>query len=195
MLYAGFWKRFFSYWLDLIVMIPIIALSFWGNEQSRLFHLYYLLPSLAFSIWFHVYLVKRFGGTPGKLLMGIKIAKLDGSAAGYKEASLRYSVLFVISILSSVPIVMVSLGMTDAEYFSMGWQERTAAMVERAPFWYGYVSISMNIWVWGEFIVMFTNKKRRAVHDFIAGTVVIQKSVPNKSILQDKKLLVCLQPR
>ncbi len=83
--YAGFWRRFCSCWLDLIVIIPIIAISFWGNEQSRLFHSYYLLPGLAFGIWFHVYLVQRFGGTPGKLLMGIKIAKLDGSPVGLKK--------------------------------------------------------------------------------------------------------------
>lgn len=183
--YAGFWKRFGSYCLDVIVMIPIIALSFWGNEQSRLFQLYYLIPGLAFGIWFHVYLVQRFGGTPGKLLLGIKIAKLDGSAVGYKESILRYSVLFVISVLSSVPIVIDSLGMTDAEYFSMGWQDRSVEMVERAPFWYGYVLIAMNIWIWSEFIVMLTNKKRRAVHDFIAGTVVIHKSVPNNSLNND----------
>ena len=28
--------------------------------------------------------------------------------------------------------------------------------------------------MWSEFIVMMTNDKRRALHDFIAGTVVIQ---------------------
>ncbi len=80
---------------------------------------------------------------------------------------------------------MVSLGMTDTEYFSLGWQERTTLFIERAPFWYGYVSIAMNIWIWSEFIVMLTNKKRRAVHDFIAGTVVIHKSMPNNSLNND----------
>ena len=35
--YAGFWRRFGSYWLDMLIIASIIAFSFWGNEQSRLF--------------------------------------------------------------------------------------------------------------------------------------------------------------
>jgi uncharacterized RDD family membrane protein YckC len=29
--------------------------------------------------------------------------------------------------------------------------------------------------VWGEFLVLLTNRERRALHDFIAGTVVVRK--------------------
>jgi hypothetical protein len=71
------------------------------------------------------------------------------------------------------------MGMTDAEYFSMGWIERTQQMIKQAPSWYQIVNITMNIWIWGEFITMLTNKKRRAVHDFMAGTVVIRSEMPN----------------
>ena len=183
--YAGFWKRFGAYWIDVIVFLPIMALSLWGNEQSRLFQLYWLVPGLIFGLWFHVYLVKTYGGTPGKLLLKIKIAKVDGSDVGYKEAMLRYSVLFVISLVMSAALIPVALGMTDAEYFSMGWQERALYMIERAPSWYNTANIAMNIWIWSEFIVMLTNKKRRALHDFIAGTVVIRKESLNKSSQQD----------
>lgn len=175
MQYAGFWKRFGAYWIDVMTFLPIIALSLWGNEQSRLFQLYWLIPGLVIGIWFHVYLVKKYGGTPGKLLLKIKIAKIDGSDVGYKEAVLRYSVLFVISFVMSVGLLPVVLEMTDTEYFSMGWQERTLYMLEHTPSWYNAVNIVMNIWIWSEFLVMLTNKKRRALHDFIAGTVVIPR--------------------
>jgi len=167
MQYAGFWKRFGAYWIDLIVFLPVVALSLWGSEQSRLAQLYWLVPGLIFGLWFNVYLVKTYGGTPGKLLLKIKIAKIDGSNVGYKEAILRYSVSFVISLVMSAALISVALGMTDAEYFSIGWQERGLYMVERAPSWYNIANIAMNIWIWSEFIVMFTNKKRRALHDFI----------------------------
>jgi len=32
------------------------------------------------------------------------------------------------------------------------------------------------VWVYGELIVLLTNKKRRALHDFLAGTVVIRSA-------------------
>lgn len=185
MQYAGFWRRFGAYWLDFVIFIPIIAISMWGNEQSRLFQLYWLIPGLLIGLWFHVYLVKRYGGTPGKIILKIKITKTTGEDVGYKESILRYSVLFIISLVMSFVLLSATLGMTDAQYFSMGWQERTAYMMEQASPWYSYANIAMNAWIWSEFVVMLTNKKRRALHDFIAGTVVIRESVPNKSSQQD----------
>jgi uncharacterized RDD family membrane protein YckC len=173
--YASFWRRFGAYWLDVLIIFPITALAIWGNEQSRLFSLYYSVPGMLIGLWFHVYLVQRYGGTPGKLLLGIRITRLDGSPASYKEAMLRYSVLFVLSIAMVIALNTVVLEMTDAEYFSMDWQRRSLYMAEHAPVWYKTLTVAMQIWIWSEFIVMLTNKKRRAIHDFMAGTVVIRK--------------------
>jgi uncharacterized RDD family membrane protein YckC len=36
------------------------------------------------------------------------------------------------------------------------------------------LGITDTLWSWAEIITMLTNKKRRAVHDFIAGTVVVR---------------------
>lgn len=173
--YAGFWKRFGAYWIDVLCFIPLIALSFWGNEQSRLFAFYYFIPSLIAGLIFHVYLVQRYGGTPGKLILKIKITKLDGGDVTYKEAMLRYLVLFALSFFASLAPLIATLKMTDTIYFSMDWKERAMYTAEHAPSWNTIVTILMNIWIWSEFIVMLTNKRRRAIHDFMAGTVVIKK--------------------
>ena len=50
------------------------------------------------------------------------------------------------------------------------------------PSWYSFATITMNIWIWSEFIVMLTNKRKRAIHDFIAGALVIRKGMPNKPL-------------
>jgi uncharacterized RDD family membrane protein YckC len=175
MQYAGFWRRFGAFWLDAIFMVPVMALTVWGNEHARLFQLYWLLPGLAFGLWFNLYLVKKYGGTPGKLLLDIKITKMDGSDVGYKEASLRYSVLFISSFLMSVLLIPPLFDMTDQQYFSMDFLTRSAYLVDHSSGLYNLTSIAMQIWIWGEFFVMLTNKKRRALHDFMAGTVVIRK--------------------
>jgi uncharacterized RDD family membrane protein YckC len=69
---------------------------------------------------------------------------------------------------------MSTLAMTDDVYFSLGYVARSQRLVETAPSWYAAVNVLMQIWIWGEFVTMLFNKKRRAVHDFIAGTVVVR---------------------
>jgi uncharacterized RDD family membrane protein YckC len=175
MIYAGFWRRFGAYWIDVLVMIPLIGLAYFCGEKSRLFQLYWFIPGLLIGIGFHVYLVKRFGGTPGKLLLNMRIAMLDGSPVTLKAASLRYSVLFILSFLSSLALLLSVLSMTDELYFSLGYIERSQKTLELAPSWYRLVSILLQVWIWSEFISMLFNKQRRAIHDFIAGTVVVHE--------------------
>jgi len=175
--YAGFWRRFFAYWIDIVVFLPIMGVAYVLGEKSRMFYLYWFIPGLLIGLLFHVYLVKRYGGTPGKLVLKTRIALVDGSSITTKAAVLRYSVLFVLSALSSLALLMSTLAMTDDLYFSLGYLARSRKMVDMAPSWYFTVSVLTQVWVWGEFVTMLFNKRRRAVHDYIAGTVVV-RSVP-----------------
>ncbi|OYW16435.1 MAG: hypothetical protein B7Z55_14200, partial [Planctomycetales bacterium 12-60-4] len=74
----------------MLVVLPLSALAFWGSERFRLFDLYCFAPRTLFSLFFGVYLVGRFGGTPGKLMTGIRVRRVSGVAVGYREAFLRY---------------------------------------------------------------------------------------------------------
>jgi uncharacterized RDD family membrane protein YckC len=171
--YAGFWRRVAAFWLDALVVSPLIGLSYLGMQESRLFQLYYLVPGLLFGVFFHVYLVRRYGGTPGKLLMKTRITMVDGSPVTLKAAALRAVVLLVISLLMSIAMSMAVLAMTDEQYFSYGYIARSAKIVEFAPSWYYSVVIALQIWTWGEYITMMFNKRRRSVQDWMGGTVVL----------------------
>lgn len=174
MVYAGFWRRFGAFWLDLLVLLPWFGLTYWLGKETRLFALYNFVPGLLIDLWFNVYLVKRYGGTPGKLMLKIRIAKPDGSPVGYREAFLRHIVLVVLSMPGSVACVMALMEMSDAEFLALGFRERNLRIMELVPPWYEYVRNANSFWVLSEFIVLLTNERRRALHDFIGGTVVIK---------------------
>jgi len=72
-----------------------------------------------------------------------------------------------------VGIIYAHLAITDSEYLSLSFLVRSERLNALAPAWYRPIYIALQIWIWGEFVVMMTNRKRRALHDFIAGTVVI----------------------
>jgi uncharacterized RDD family membrane protein YckC len=162
--------------LDMLVMLPLNALALWGSERYRLFSLYELAPRILFGLFYFVYLVRRFGGTPGKLIVGVRIRKVDGDPVGYREALLRYLPEFILVLSLSIAMLISVLHMSDAEYHALSFVERTRRMGELAPAWYKPLQMAQGIWVWGELLVLLSNRKRRALHDFIAGTVVVHVS-------------------
>lgn len=174
-IYAGFWRRFGAFWLDFLFWLPLGALTAYINNISRLYYLYTFIPTTILCVIYYVWCVKRWGGTPGKLIAKVKIVRKDGKNVGWNEAILRYIVPFSISLFSGY-VMYETLGkMTDAEFLSLGWVERTRKIMELNPELYQYLNWTNQIWVWSEFIVLLTNKRKRALHDFIAGTVVIKK--------------------
>lgn len=174
--YGGFWVRFAAFWLDALILFPVTALAFWGAQQYRLYPIYSFIPDTLFGLFYGVYLVRRFGGTPGKLIMRLRVRKISGELIGYREAFLRYAPEFVLGILMSIALLPSLFQLTDAEYYALSFVERSQRLIDLAPGWYRPLQILMQIWIWSEFLVMLTNEKRRALHDFIAGTVVVRVS-------------------
>lgn len=160
-------------------MSPLIGVVFWGQAYFRLFDLFYFIPGTLFGFFYSVYLVKRFGGTPGKRLMRVSVVKVNGDPVTYREALLRYLPEWTMGIASSIALIIAAFHLTDSQYFaSPSFVERTQLVKSSAPSWYGPTQFVLNLWVWSELIVMLTNKKRRAIHDFIAGTIVINDAQP-----------------
>ncbi len=166
-------------------MSPLGALVFWAGWHHRLFELYFLVPGTLFGLFYHVYLVRRFGGTPGKLIVGIRILSLDGEPIGCREALLRYLPQAVFGLLMSIALSFSVFQISDAEYRSLDLMGQVKRTIEFAPPWYGPLQWFRTVWFWGELILLLTNRKKRALHDFIAGTVVVHapaNSTPSTDI-------------
>lgn len=171
--YGGFWRRLAALLLDVLICLPWGALVLLLQSRSRYFWLYELFPSALFGLFYSVYLVRRFGGTPGKLLAGLCILKVGGTAIGYREAVLRYLPDFLLMLFLGVGTAMAAFQLTDSDYFSESFSALQTRLHQSAPPWYRWVNILNQFWVWGELVVLLTNRKRRALHDFLAGTVVV----------------------
>jgi len=174
--YAGFWPRLGAHLLDILIMLPLILLTFQGLMHYRLFELYFFVPGTLFGLFYSVYLVQRFGGTPGKLLLGVRIRKLTGEPVGYREAILRYLPEFLFGLLISIAWLYVEFHISESEFYSLSSSERAQRIAKLAPSWSRPLKTIENIWIWAELLVLLTNRKRRALHDFIAGTVVVRMS-------------------
>lgn len=176
---------------DMLFLAPLMVITWLAGSHYRLFDLYSLIPGLVFQLFWEVWLVRRFGGTPGKLVMGLRIRKVNGEAVGYREALLRCSVDTILGLLTSLAAIVVATHMTDHEFFTLNWTDTVERQTALMPAWGRAVNIAFEIWTWGEFIVLLTNRKRRALHDFLAGTVVVHANsiaAPQTAIVESSAL-------
>lgn len=173
-IYAGFWIRLGSILLDFIIILPVTLLILYANSLSLNTFYFTIIPGLLFHFWYSFYLVKRNGGTPGKLIAGIKILKINGEDVDWKEAILRQIVSFCITLFATI-ITIIAISKADGAYFErLPWIQKQQYLMGLTPVLFLVYRWVSNIWVYGELFVLLFNKRKRALHDFIAGTVIVR---------------------
>jgi uncharacterized RDD family membrane protein YckC len=136
----------------------------WNHTSQPLILVSWGIFDLLIGPVYEVAFVVAYGQTLGKMACGVRIFDLGGKSVSLRQAVLRHI----------VPILFVPyFGLLQVQNI-LGGHLANRAMGDFSAFlnlflvWMG--------WVLLEAITMLTNKKRRAIHDFIAGTVVIRVS-------------------
>ncbi len=172
--YRNFWRRFVAQMVDGLIMTPLglapyflIRANFWIGFSSFLV----LVPlGSAFHVFFHA----RYGATPGKMLAGLKLMTVDLKKVGLREALVRSAPEFFMAVAYTATLLPIVIGHREAIEgmgflaFSQLLNAGSAKLVSRVS----------AFWAWSELLTMLFNEKRRAVHDFIAGTVVVRWQEP-----------------
>lgn len=154
-IYAGFWKRFAAFILDILIivllsipyflllipiLIPVVVIT--GNDQQKIANVTNALTNIGsfFISWLYYALMEssKKQGTFGKMALGIKVVDIEGKQISFWRATSRYFSRIVSAFLFCV----------------------------------GYLMIT------------FTEKKQ-ALHDKIANCLVVNKNVTLLQIAQD----------
>jgi uncharacterized RDD family membrane protein YckC len=171
--YAGFWPRLAAIIVDLVVLAPLIAVGFWAVSTSRTVALLVEIPLGILFAFYNIYFVGRWGQTVGKMALKIKVVGLDGSDAGYVRGFYRHSVDLAFSIVSTTLTMLALASISPVEYDGLPFEGKMELLAERTPSWGSVVDWLSFGWVVSELVVLLLNERRRAIHDFIAGTVVV----------------------
>jgi uncharacterized RDD family membrane protein YckC len=176
--YAGFWSRVGALLLDAQIVLAAIALQAWLAVSLRVHPLIAVAMGGVFNGFYFVYLVYRFGGTPGKLIMGLRIVDVDGEPITFGQAFLRSGPEFLLSTLMIAGNVIALHRMGDFSLATLPILDQSRRLELLAPTWGMSLRILKALWTYSELIVLLTNEKKRALHDFLAGTVVIVQGDP-----------------
>ena len=175
MRYAGFWPRLGALIIDTIVMAPLIWLAFWALSTSRTWAVMVQLSATVLFAFYNIYFIGRWGQTIGKMALGIKVVALDGSEAGFGRAFYRQSVDLGLSVLTTVLTVHALLSVSGTLYDAASLAQKMQMLGEYTPSWNTAIDALSVAWAASELVVLLFNAKRRALHDFIAGTVVVHE--------------------
>ena len=176
MQYAGFWQRFWAGLIDFaVLLLPIIALV-WLSSLSHVAAIICAVPS-GLLFWFYTFhFHAATGQTIGKRVLGIRVVRLDGSRIGPSESFLRSAVDLFFAVISIVGTLWGLVALASAEISASGWANQQQLIEQSQPSFIRWADIAGLIWVLSEIFTMLFNQQKRAIHDFIAGTVVINEN-------------------
>jgi uncharacterized RDD family membrane protein YckC len=163
--YQTFWPRFWAGWIDGLIFIPLAGVD-WLVQRAigapLLLGLWFVLYTFSYDIYSVVFHAK-YGQTLGKMAMGIRVLSVSETKLSFRQALLRDAVPILISSTSLIYwLPRIAAGASPYSVnFEFTWVDEVST--------YGSL-----IWFIAELVTMLTNARRRAIHDFIAGSVVVR---------------------
>jgi len=172
MRYAGFWLRLRANLVDTIVNFPLIVLG-WPGFLPRSASIWAAIPAFIVGASYTVVMNACWGQTLGKMAARIRIVRVSGAPISWREALLRDSVSIALGVISTAAHVVALLHVPESKW-SRNWTQQAQLVRAANPTWGHAATTVVAVWFWGELFVLLFNRKRRALHDFIAGTVVVR---------------------
>ena len=172
--FVGFWKRVLAALVDLAVMWPFhrvaSLVAVWSVQHRN------ILPSvLWWAAWqiTWLWLVVRFGGTPGKLAIRVRIVDRAGEFLSWRRAIRRIVPGLLLGLNYFIMMAATASGYPESAT-PQSWSELGPLMGEHAgAYLLGFAVL--RYFIIADIGAILFNKRKRAIHDFIAGSYVITR--------------------
>ena len=149
-------RRLSAYLLDGMVYISVLAVCLQFKEHEKAALIVFAL----FDFVYNVFLVYRFDGTPGKRVLGLAIEGIEGSSITFWMAIKRHYALYLLGLLAALPVL------------GLAWMAGSGATQDNGMSIVGDVVGFLPL---VNVVAIFFNENRRALHDYVAGTVVVER--------------------
>ena len=168
--YDTLFRRFFALSVDssvlglLTLAKPAALLAPTSDRAIAVVLMAFAVLTTVYSIVCHA----MFGKTLGKFLLGVKVISIDGTSLSWLQAITRSSIELIILFWSfHVALENVPL-----------WRELELGRLLKSMFpqWRLTSDVAIAVWVLANCISVLSNIQRRAIHDYIARTVVVRSS-------------------
>lgn len=84
----------------------------------------------------------------------------------------------LLSIIASIGFILIWVQLSDSEFAELTTTTRAAFARNNTPQWLNMTKLLQNLWMLGSIGAFFATVNSRALHDFVAGTIVVEKEIP-----------------
>ncbi len=163
--YRTFFPRFVALLIDGFIMLPLGILDAWFRQVEfppSFFYLWIPVSSLVSPVY-TIVMHGLYGQTLGKMAMNVKV--LD---AGREEP-----IKFIQAILREAPQLVFNIAVIYLliVFFPQNFDAETVKSH------FSVFAALSSAWVLADVLVFLLNARARALHDFLAGTVVVKTNV------------------
>lgn len=166
--YHTFWRRFWAVAVDMLVMLPVLSLGEHLGHPDRGFQVMAaaIIASCLVPVLYRTLMHVRYGQTLGKMATGVKVYdNSEDSLPSLAKSFARDLPDYIVASLTAWHVIsLASTGNYHPE------AEDTTALGKGLAI--GYV-----IWLFFDSMVLASNFRRRALHDWLASTVVMKYDV------------------
>jgi uncharacterized RDD family membrane protein YckC len=168
--YDTFQRRLFAGFIDGLVFIPIYFLDSISKslDDTPLIVLGLLISNASLYVY-SILMHWKYGQTIGKMAMKVRVIDISETRLlSLKQSFMRDSVYVVFETLGLLFVIF--------QVIKLGHYDKVAMRFDDYYIdWFGF------IWFILELVTMMTNDKRRAIHDFMANSVVINEEYWKRS--------------
>lgn len=181
LIYSGYVIRALSILIDgTLLMAPFFVFMIYYDYFSGFSFGAIYLSFYIFPILLNTYLLTRYGASIGKMICKLQVVNLDLTKVNFKVIALRSSVDYIITLIGFIATLhhfdqINILGLSDFSEI-----KRSTLTPDRNSMLQIILDNTYLIWISLEALFVMYNKKSRALHDYLAGTVVVRKAHLNK---------------
>ena len=156
-------KRIWAAIVDGIVFMPFLLVDRFLISPTT--NEYLIIGWQTFTvfipIFYSIILHYKYGQTIGKWVAGVKVLDISEiKTISLRQSVLRDSFYLTVELIGFLYFIYMVFKTEDTQYFFDGFKDFAGT-----PFF---------IWTLLELITMLANSKRRAIHDFLAKSVVVR---------------------
>jgi len=172
--YAPFRFRLGAHLLDIIVLLSALALLLLIGSRSQSLAVWLTpvegLLFYAYTLYFHA----KSGQTLGKRWLGIKVVTLEGGAIGIARSFRRNLIMLIESLPWIVATMIATLRVPSEQFRSLHGDAYNQLLKSLKPEWYPITVTIFDVILIAEIASVLLTRKRRSLHDFVGGTVVVR---------------------